>query len=409
MLREGVGRVRSPEDSSRQVQSTCRPCAPPCHPDHSPCATPASASRCSKKQAAIFEAFSQADVSTTPPPRRHRPRPDDLGRTGPSDGRRHPGSAGRARPRCSTFCFSGPFKPCHPRAECAPAPARLPEGFGPRRRRRPRYQPGHPRRVASKLGGLTARWPSPTDRRAPSTAWRARGGPRESRLARPLLDCRQPGLDGFGVARRLVGGPSRSWVAQALVFLTEAGRSEEVAPLSHPGHWSLAHETGEAVQNCGRRSLQALGATPSAAAAPPPRRRWLGAACSLAARRKTGGWSISRSGGQPPRKAGPPRRRRPAGQEAVAWPPATTFDVVLDGPADAGTGRPGGDERTSSAAEAATGRRDLPILALTAHAMKGDRERLSGRRAWTATWVKPIKAKHLLAALRRQRSDAAPG
>ena len=203
---------------------------------------------------------------------------------------------------------------------------------------------------------------------------------REGRpFALVLLDANMPGMDGFEVARRIQGEPQLS--GATVMMLSSSGHYGETAKCQAVGianHLTKPVDPRDLLTAIGRALACVPTATdpaPAHAQAPPPapelsrgeparRLNVLLAEDNLVNQRLTS--SLLERRGHRVTIAG-------NGREALSAIERERFDVVL---MDVQMPEMGGFEATGAirAAERAAGTH-LPIIAMTAHAMKGDRER----------------------------------
>ncbi len=245
----------------------------------------------------------------------------------------------------------------------------------PRRPARPgggrqRDEPPDPRRDCWRSGGAATSAP-----RRPARRWRgcasaaAEGDP----SAWSLLDMQMPGMDGFELGRAIAARPGIG--ATPLVMLTSIGRPRRrrrcrrrraSRPTSPSRSGSAAAATAIA---------RSLGAVPAGRGR--PRRRRADAARGRARAADPAGRGQP---GQPEARAAPARAAGPHvdvaanGREAVDASRREPYDLVL---MDVQMPEMDGFEATAAIRDRETGRRGrrIPIVAMTAHAMKGDRER----------------------------------
>jgi CheY-like chemotaxis protein len=382
-------------------------------PDHSPLPTPPSATHLHfavrdtgigiplDKREKVFEAFTQADTSTT-----RRYGGTGLGLTissqlvGLMGGRIWLESeVGRG----STFHFTARFGLSRaPRAKAATA--------------RPVALQGLPvlvvddnatnRRILQEVLTSWGMRPTVLDSGPAALDALARAAAGGEPFPLALLDSHMPELDGFGLAARVRQRPELAGCM--LVMLTSAGLPEDIARCQELGinaYLMKPVKQSELLATI----LTALGGTfgqPEAAPAPvtPPSRRHLHVllAEDNPVNQKLAVRLLEKQGHRVTVAA--------TGGEALTALEREAFDLVL---MDVQMPELDGLEATARirAREQGTGRR-VPIIAMTAHAMKGDRERCleAGMDAYVS---KPIQPLDLVAAMRRvvpsvERTEAEP-
>jgi signal transduction histidine kinase/DNA-binding response OmpR family regulator len=209
-----------------------------------------------------------------------------------------------------------------------------------------------------------------------------------------LLDGHMPGMDGFGLAGRIRRRPEFAGVT--LVLLTSAGRpgdAERCRELGIGAYLMKPVKQSELLATVlTALSREAPPPEPAAAGPPPPARRPLRVllAEDNAVNQRLAVRLLEKQGHTVVTAAN--------GREALAALDREAFDVVL---MDVQMPEMDGFEATAHVrAKEAGGVRRQPIIAMTAHAMKGDRERClaAGMDGYVS---KPIQPPELLAAVER--------
>ena len=331
--------------------------------------------------------------------RRHRPGPGDLRAADRDDGR---GDLARERagPR-EHLPFHGPVRPAS-----GPVPRAL-------RGRSPTYLHGlrvlvvddnaTNRRILEEMLLSWRMEPTVVEGGPQALAALERAGAAGTPFALVLLDAMMPEMDGFTLAERIRQTPDL--VGSTLMMLSSANRREDAARCRELGVAAyLTKPIRQSTLLDGIMSALGSSATveePGAADADAGRRRADAPAAAGRGQRRQ-----PAAGGQSAREAGAPGRRRGQRPGGAGDPGALPFDAVL---MDVQMPEMDGFEATAAirARESATGAH-TPIVAMTAHALKGDRERCldAGMDAYVSKPLRPRELFEVLASVVPTAGDA---
>ncbi|HEV3140791.1 MAG TPA: response regulator, partial [Vicinamibacterales bacterium] len=211
-----------------------------------------------------------------------------------------------------------------------------------------------------------------------------------------LLDAHMPEMDGFEVARRIQSGPGLA--GATIMMLSSSGQHGETARCRELGivnHLTKPVDPRDLLSAISRALAREQGSRQPMPASMlpgdlPERRLRILVAEDNPVNQRLAASLLERRGHHVTIAAN--------GREAVAAVEQTSFDVVL---MDVQMPEMGGFEATAAirAAEQRTGGR-LPIVAMTAHAMKGDRERCLAA-GMDEYLTKPLDSKHLCETVER--------
>jgi signal transduction histidine kinase/DNA-binding response OmpR family regulator len=225
------------------------------------------------------------------------------------------------------------------------------------------------------LHDLLIRWkmrPTAVDSGAAALSALTDANDRGQPFALVLLDANMPEMDGFEVARRISATPTMG--GATIMMLSSSGQFGETHKCREVGiatHLTKPVDQRELLSAIGRAlsrepSLRAAVPSLMLPAAPPARRLQVLLAEDNAVNQRLAASLLGRRGHKVTIANN--------GREALAAVTAQSFDVVL---MDVQMPEMGGFEATAAirALETERGATRLPIVAMTAHAMKGDRER----------------------------------
>jgi signal transduction histidine kinase/CheY-like chemotaxis protein/HPt (histidine-containing phosphotransfer) domain-containing protein len=256
------------------------------------------------------------------------------------------------------------------------------------------------------LQDLLLRWkmrPTVADSGAAALLALKEASERGQPFALVLLDAHMPGMDGFEVARRI--GETPNIGGATIMMLSSSGQYDESAKCREVGiatHLTKPVDQRELLSAIGRVLAREPGqraVLPSSMlpAELPERRLHVLLAEDNAVNQRLAASLLERRGHKVTIAAN--------GREALHAVTAGPFDVVL---MDVQMPEMGGFEATAAirALEAERGAARMPIIAMTAHAMKGDRERCLAA-GMDEYLTKPLDPRHLCA-LVEQMAGGAP-
>jgi signal transduction histidine kinase/CheY-like chemotaxis protein len=228
---------------------------------------------------------------------------------------------------------------------------------------------------------------------------------RREPFALVLLDANMPEMDGFEVARRISDTPNLS--GATIMMLSSSGQYDESSKCREVGiatHLTKPVDQRELLSAIGRVLAREPGqraALPSAMlpAELPDRRLQVLLAEDNAVNQRLAASLLERRGHKVTIAAN--------GREALAAVTAQPFDVVL---MDVQMPEMGGFEATAAIRALESGRTTsrLPIIAMTAHAMKGDRERCLAA-GMDEYLTKPLDSRRLCALVEEMAGSAPAG
>jgi signal transduction histidine kinase/CheY-like chemotaxis protein/HPt (histidine-containing phosphotransfer) domain-containing protein len=258
------------------------------------------------------------------------------------------------------------------------------------------------------LQDLLIRWkmrPTVADSGAAALRALADASQRHEPFALVLLDANMPEMDGFEVARRISGTPNLG--GATIMMLSSSGQYDESNKCREVGiatHLTKPVDQRELLSAIGRVLAREPGqraVLPSSMlpAELPERRLHVLLAEDNAVNQRLAASLLERRGHKVTIAAN--------GREALAAVGAQTFDLVL---MDVQMPEMGGFEATAAirALEAERQAGHLPIVAMTAHAMKGDRERCLAA-GMDEYLTKPLDRHHLCTLVERMAGGAPAG